>query len=111
MFSINYLIILRHSFDINFMTQNEDTKRVPKLSRKTEKVNRFEIMKGCMDVLSGFFELGFQSFAQFKSVILLYEPSIDLLLLKKYWDCRTYDKSVHESAALVLKKLQKSKKY
>lgn len=89
------------------MSQNEDTKRVPKLSRKTKKVNRFQLMMACMEVLSGFFELGFQTFAQFKSVILLYYPKVDLLQLKKYWDCRTYDSDIHSISKNVLSKLKK----
>lgn len=92
------------------MTQSENTKRVPKLSRKPQKVNRFELMKVCMDVLSGFFNLGFETYAQFKTVMVFYVPDVDLVVLKKYWDCRTYDNAIHTSANEVLKKLQKTKK-
>lgn len=87
--------------------QIKDTKSAPKLSiRELETKNRFETYGKCSRILSDFFTMGFKSFDALKSIMVFHYPEIDLVKLKRFWNCQSMDKGVVDKVEIVFEKLK-----
>lgn len=86
----------------------KDTKIEPKLSiRESETINRFETFHKCSEILRQFFVMGFKSFDALKAIMLFHYPDIDLIKLKRFWNCQLMDKNIVQKVELVFDKLKK----
>lgn len=83
------------------------TKSIPKLNiRECETINRFRVYSECSEILIEFFEMGFRSFDALKAIVLHQYPEIDLVKLKRLWNCQLMDKDVFEKVKSVFNKLK-----
>ncbi|MCG9792513.1 hypothetical protein [Flavobacterium algicola] len=87
--------------------KNKDTKTEPKLTiRETETINRFETFYKCSEILREFFRMGFKSFEALKAIMLFHYPDIDLVRLKRFWNCQLLDRTIVEKVITVFEKLK-----
>jgi len=87
--------------------KSKDTKTVPKLTiRESETINRFETFYKCSEILREFFGMGFKSFDALKGLMVFYYPEIDLVKLKRFWNCQLMDKEIVDKVIIVFEKLK-----
>ena len=85
----------------------KDTKIIPNLTiREKETINRFETFHACSAILREFFGMGFKSFDALKAIMIFYYPDIDLVRLKRFWNCQLMDKEIIEKVKIVFEKLK-----
>jgi hypothetical protein len=85
----------------------KDTKSKPKTSiRENETINRFDTYYKCSKILRDFFYMGFKSFDALKSIMQFYYPDIDLVKLKRFWNCQLMDKTIVDQIINVFEKLK-----
>lgn len=85
----------------------KDTKTKPKLSiREMETINRFETYNKCSEILRDFFLMGFKSFDALKAIVQFHYPDIDLVKLKRFWNCQLMDKDIVEKVITVFEKMK-----
>lgn len=83
------------------------TKSVPKLTiRETETKNRFDTFYECSEILRTFFDMGFKSFNALKAIVQFHHPDIDLIKLKRFWNCQLMDKEIVSKVKIVFEKLK-----
>lgn len=83
------------------------TKKIPNLTiREKETLFRFETYDKCSEILRVFFQMGFRSFSAFKSIMQFYSPEIDLVKLKRFWNCISMDREIVEKVEAVFEKLK-----
>jgi hypothetical protein len=83
------------------------TKTKPKLTiRENETINRFETFNKCSSILRDFFKMGFKSFNALKAIMQFHYPEIDLIKLKRFWNCQLMDKDIVEKVITVFEKLK-----
>jgi hypothetical protein len=83
------------------------TKSVPKLTiRETETINRFETFIKCSEILRDFFNMGFRSFNALKAIMQFHYPDIDLIKLKRFWNCQLMDKDIVSKVVTVFEKMK-----
>lgn len=105
MYKIAYICIYKYIY-VCFM-KIKDTKTVPKLTiRENETINRFETFYKCSEILREFFCMGFKSFDALKSIMQFHYPDIDLVKLKRFWNCQLMDKDIVEKVVTVFEKLK-----
>lgn len=86
---------------------NKDTKSTPKLTiRENETINRFDNFYKSSKILREFFYMGFKSFDALKAIMQFYYPDIDLIKLKRFWNCQLMDKEIVEKVVNVFEKLK-----
>lgn len=87
---------------------SKDTNFVPNLSkRENSTYNRFITFHECSSILQQFFKMGFKSYESFKAIMTYYYPEINLLKLKKFWNCVGIEKSISEKVVFVFDQLKK----
>lgn len=85
----------------------KDTKSIPKLTiRERETINRFETFYVCSAILREFFGMGFKSFEALKGIMQYHYPDIDLVKLKRLWNCQLMDAEIVEKVKSVFDKLK-----
>jgi len=85
----------------------KDTKSIPKLThREKETINRFETFYLCSGILKDFFEMEFKSYNAFKAIMQFHFPAIDLVKLKRFWNCQLMDKEIVSNVKHVYSKLK-----
>lgn len=85
----------------------KDTKSIPKLTiREKETINRFETFHTCSAILRSFFQMGFKSFDALKAIMLFHYPNIDMVKLKRFWNCQLMDSEIVEKVKVVFEKLK-----
>ncbi|MGQ7945045.1 hypothetical protein [Flavobacterium sp. WC2509] len=105
MSNITYICINKHIYV--FIMEIKDTKTVPKLTiRETETINRFETFNKCSEILREFFRMGFKSFDALKSIMQFHYSDIDLVKLKRFWNCQLMDKEIVEKVVTVFEKMK-----
>ena len=83
------------------------TKSTPKLTiREVETINRFDTYFKCSEILREFFGMGFKSFNAFKAIVQFHYPDIDLVKLKRFWNCQLMEKDVVNKVIIVFEKLK-----
>jgi hypothetical protein len=86
---------------------NKGTKSIPKMTiREKETINRFDTYHKCSSVLREFFNMGFKSFNALKAIMQFHYPDIDLLKLKRFWNCQLMDKEIVVKVTFVFEKLK-----
>lgn len=86
---------------------NKSTKNIPKLTiRENETINRFETFHQCSSILREFFRMGFKSFPALKSIVQFHYPDIDLVKLKRFWNCQSMDSEIVEKVKVVFDRLK-----
>lgn len=86
---------------------NKGTKTIPKLTiRETETINRFETYNKCSEILREFFVMGFKSFNALQAIMIFHYPEIDVLKLKRFWNCQLMDKDIVLKVSAVFEKLK-----
>lgn len=86
---------------------NKDTKSVPKLTiREMETRNRFDTYYECSVILRSFFQMGFKSFDALKAIMIFHYPDIDMIKLKRFWNCQLMDKDIVSKVVVVFEKLK-----
>jgi hypothetical protein len=74
--------------------------------REKETITRFETFHECSSILRQFFFMGFKSFDALKGIMQFYYPEIDLVKLKRFWNCVLMDKEIVEKIIFVFEKLK-----
>jgi len=74
--------------------------------REKETINRFETFHKCSSILREFFNMGFKSFNALKAIMQFHYPDIDLVKLKRFWNCQLMDKDVVQKVVTVFEKLK-----
>jgi hypothetical protein len=83
------------------------TKKEKQMSkREHETIFRFKNYHRCSLILSGFFAMGFTSFEALKGIMVFYYPEIDLVKLKRFWNCVLMDSDIAEKVIIVFDKLK-----
>lgn len=86
---------------------NKGTKSIPKMTiREKETINRFETFHKCSSILRDFFTMGFKSFNALKAIMQFHYPDIDLVKLKRFWNCQLMDKEIVAKVTFVFDKLK-----
>ena len=86
---------------------SEVTKIIPTLTiREKETINRFETFHKCSSILRVFFEMGFKSFPALKGLMVFYYPDIDMVKLKRFWNCQLMDADIVAKVETVFEKLK-----
>ena len=86
---------------------NKGTKSIPKMTiREKETINRFETFHKCSTILREFFNMGFKSFNALKAIMQFHYPDIDLVKLKRFWNCQLMDKDIVNKVVFVFEKLK-----
>lgn len=86
---------------------HKDTKNVPKLTiREKESINRFNTFHKCSAILKEFFSMGFKSFSALKAIMQFHYPDIDIVKLKRFWNCQLMEAEIVEKVELVFDKLK-----
>jgi hypothetical protein len=86
---------------------NKDIKSIPKMTiREKETINRFDTFHKCSSVLREFFNMGFKSFNALKAIMEFHYPDIDLVKLKRFWNCQLMDKEIVVKVTYVFEKLK-----
>jgi hypothetical protein len=86
---------------------NKYTKSKPKNSiREIETINRFETYYKCSKILREFFSMGFTSYNALKAIMQFHYPGIDLIKLKRFWNCQLMDKEIVVKVVAVFEKLK-----
>ncbi|MEO8237144.1 MAG: hypothetical protein ABI793_17640 [Flavobacterium sp.] len=87
---------------------SEDTKTISKLTiRETETINRFTTFNKCSEILCEFFIMGFKSFGALKAIMQFHYPDIDLIKLKRFWNCQLMDRDIVLKVEAVYEKMKK----
>ena len=87
---------------------NKDTKTKSKLTiRETETINRFKTFNKCSEILCEFFAMGFKSFDALKAIMQFHYPDIDLIKLKRFWNCQLMDRDIVLKVETVYEKMKK----
>jgi len=87
--------------------KSKDTKTAPKLTiRENETINRFDTFYKCSEILREFFKMGFKSFDALKAIMMFHYPDIDLVKLKRFWNCQLMDKEIVLKVVTVFEKLK-----
>ena len=85
----------------------KDTKSIPNLTiREKETINRFDTYHVCSAILRSFFDMGFKSFDALKAIMIFHYPDIDLVKLKRFWNCQLMDSEIVEKVKVVFDKLK-----
>lgn len=86
---------------------SKDTKYVPNITKR-EKASkaRFENFSKTSKILKDFFEMGFRSYDAFKSIMLHQYPDVDLIKLKRFWNCIGIDEDIATKVDCVFNKLK-----
>jgi hypothetical protein len=85
----------------------KDTKNTSKLTiREKETINRFNVYSECSIILIDFFGMGFRSFGALKAIVLHHYPEIDLVKLKRLWNCQLMDDEIFNNVIYVFQKLK-----
>lgn len=74
--------------------------------RENETINRFKTFNVCSAILREFFEMGFKSFDALKAIMTFHYPEIDLIKLKRFWNCQLMDVEIVEKVKVVFDKLK-----
>jgi len=74
--------------------------------RERETIIRFQNYHRCSSILSGFFKMGFTSFEALKGIMVFFYPDIDLIKLKRFWNCVLMDAEIAEKVTIVFDKLK-----
>lgn len=83
------------------------TKTIPKLTiREIETINRFDTFQKCSTILREFFTMGFKSYNALKAIMQFHYPDIDLVKLKRFWNCQLMDKEIVNQVITVFEKLK-----
>lgn len=86
---------------------NKYTKSKPKNSiRETETINRFETYIKCSEILREFFLMGFKSYDALKAIMKFHYPEIDLIKLKRFWNCQLMDREIVSKVTDVFDRLK-----
>jgi len=86
---------------------NKGTKTIPKMTiREKETINRFETFNKCSSILREFFGMGFKSFNALSAIMQFHYPDIDLVRLKRFWNCQLMDKEIVEKVTVVFEKMK-----
>ena len=86
---------------------SKDTKTKPKLTiRENETINRFDTFYKCSEILREFFKMGFKSYDALKAIMIFYYPDINLVKLKRFWNCQLMDKDIVLKVEVVFNKLK-----
>jgi hypothetical protein len=86
---------------------NKYTKSKQKNSiREIETINRFETYYKCSKILREFFLMGFMSYNALKAIMQFHYPEIDLIKLKRFWNCQLMDKEIVLKVVAVFEKLK-----
>lgn len=86
---------------------NKDMKSNSKLtSRETMTIHRFETFNKCSGILCQFFTMGFKSFNALKAIMQFHYPDIDLVKLKRFWNCQLMDKDIVVKVEAVFEKMK-----
>ena len=86
---------------------NKGTKSIPKMTiREKETINRFDTFHKCSTILREFFNMGFKSFNALKAIMQYHYPDIDLVKLKRFWNCQLMDKDIVLKVVVVFEKLK-----
>jgi len=87
---------------------NKDTKTKSKLTiRETETINRFITFNKCSEILCEFFLMGFKTFDALKGIMQFHYPDIDLIKLKRFWNCQLMDRDIVLKVEAVYEKMKK----
>jgi len=105
MSNITYICFNKH-IHVRIM-KSKDTKIKPKLTiRETETINRFDTFYKCSEILREFFGMGFKSFDALKAIMMFHHPDIDLIKLKRFWNCQLMDKDIVLKVVTVFEKMK-----
>jgi len=86
---------------------SEVTKIIPKLTiREQETINRFETFNKCSSILRDFFDMGFKSYPAFKGIMVFEYPDIEIVKLKRFWNCQLMDADIVLKVETVFEKLK-----
>ena len=86
---------------------NKDTKCVPIITtRERSAMNRFQTFYDCSKVLKEFYAMGFKSYAAFKAIMSHVYSDVDLVKLKRFWNCIGFDADIATKVNCVLNKLK-----
>jgi hypothetical protein len=103
--NITYHCSVKHIHDTNMIIKY--TQKVNQMSkREKETIFRFQNYHRCSAILSGFFAMGFTSFEALKGIMVFYYPGIDLVKLKRFWNCVLMDAEIAAKVAIVFDKLK-----
>lgn len=87
---------------------NKDTKYVPIMTnREKASLDRFETFYKCSKILKQFFEMGFRSYSAFQAIVMYQYPDVDLVKLKRFWNCIGIDEVIAMHVQAVFDNLKK----
>jgi hypothetical protein len=75
-------------------------------SREKASIDRFETFYKCSKILKQFFEMGFRSYSAFQAIVMYQYPDVDLIKLKRFWNCIGIDEDIATKVDCVFNKLK-----